>query len=74
MPPLLVVRSGKRIFPDGLRLGLPLVEERRFRKDVKRWNVTPQAWVANKSPYLNNQRSKRVSPHFDNRHFESLVG
>jgi hypothetical protein len=53
-----VVGSGKRFFPDGVRLDLELVEERRFRKgvvvlrlcsprliDVKGWNVTPQAWV-----------------------------
>ena len=29
-----VVGSGKRFFPDGVRLNLELVEERRFRKDV----------------------------------------
>jgi dihydrofolate reductase len=29
-----VVRSGKRFFPDGVRLDLELVEERRFRKEV----------------------------------------
>ena len=29
-----VVGSGKRFFPDGVRLNLELVEERRFRKGV----------------------------------------
>ncbi len=29
-----VVGSGKRFFPDGVRLNLELVEERRFRKSV----------------------------------------
>jgi dihydrofolate reductase len=29
-----VVGSGKRFFPDGVRLDLELVEERRFRKGV----------------------------------------
>jgi dihydrofolate reductase len=29
-----VVGSGKRFFPDGARLDLALVEERRFRKGV----------------------------------------
>jgi dihydrofolate reductase len=29
-----VVGSGKRFFPDGVRLDLQLVDERRFRKDV----------------------------------------
>ena len=29
-----VVDSGKRFFPDGVRLDLALVEERRFRKGV----------------------------------------
>ena len=53
----LVVGSGKRFFPDGVRLDLELAEERRFRKgevvlryavwwliDVKGWNVTRQPW------------------------------
>ena len=31
---LVVVGSGKRFFPDGVRLDLELVEERRFRKGV----------------------------------------
>lgn len=29
-----VVGSGKRFFPDGVRLNLELVDERRFRKGV----------------------------------------
>jgi hypothetical protein len=52
-----LVGSGKRFFPDGVRLNLELVEERRFRKGVivlrcaargsssrRGWNVARQSW------------------------------